>query len=510
MRNRPIQVDRFRGGETSRHGLHGMSPGMSHLLENCYNTENETVRKVPGYIHRYATNNDYCQSAYEFIKLDGTVLRMASYADSTTGYGWYDWNGTLHGGGGVTWTVSDFPPSYATMIDSCWMVTTELSTLFRYSGIGSIAFYTPTGFPTAPFKLHVHKNRMWCLDKDNRLQAKFSALGDPLDWSTPSDAGFLDLQTVIGDGDEILEMATFVNYLVFFMRNYIVIYSGSDPTGSGDFSLVQVIESSGVLSTDLVQPVGSDLWYVSKDGAKSLRQVITTGAVNVNDVSERIDSSFVPEVKAGSRRGTAHYFARKWVCFIVDDTIWVYDYGNKAWFHILTKMPDSVGGNPEHYGLISPSDGTLWIFGKYGFMELDHGNVWDYGLAENGSIEMVWNTANIIIAAKGNYAFPAMLELHVNPVTVESGTILVSWEFDHNGQIFNYPHAIDVQQSTGVLDIDAVTDWDAIDPFDGFLQEHIYVPLEGEGKTMDFTIRHNYPADVEFEAFVIERVEGGM
>ena len=302
---------------------------------------------------------------------------------------------------------------------------------------------------------------------------------------------------------------------MFFFRNHIAIYSGSDPTGAGDFNLVQLIQRTGVTQTEVVQPIGSDIWYIHDTGIKSLRQVVTTGAVNVRDVSEIIDEAFVPIIVNATRVASAHYPARKWVMFLADEYIWIYDYGIKAWFHIkFFPLPSPF--DPENidiYDMLVTAAGVVYFIGYASITQFDVGLVWNYfnGQPEfDQDIEMEWNTANIQIAAKGNNAFPSMLEIHVNPVTLESGTILVSWEFDHNGHVFSYPYPLEVQQVIGVQDIDAVTDWDAIDPLDGFIQEHIYVPLEGEGKTMDITIRHSFAAEIEIEAFVIERIEGGM
>ena len=504
-RNRPIQVDRLFGGETSRHGLHGMRPGMSHKLENCYNTENETVKKMPGFVPAQTAGEGYMASGYEFIMIDGTKHLFFAAATGATSV--YELIGT------TMVTVSSTPftgsekPSFVSMNNKCYMVCGD-GVLYEYDGVATFfGIVGGAGIPAEAFKLHVYKDRMWAIDKADRMTVLCSADGDPSDWTTVDNAGSANFTSILGEGDELLDMATFVNYIVFFFRNHILIYSGAAPIPSGEWTLVQQIDRTGVTQTGVIQPVGTDLWYVHDTGIKSLRQVVTTGAVNVRDVSEVIDETLVPTIVAATRRGSIHYPARKWVMFLADDFIWIYDYGIKAWSHIKF---DTVGiPSRQVHDMMITSEGIVYFMGGEELLRFDVGFHWKYTAISDIAIEMEWNTANIIIAAKGNNTFPSMLELHIVPVTLASGTITVSWEFDHNGHVYTYPHAIEVQQIIGVLDIDGVTDWDAIDPLDGYLQEHIYVPLEGEGKTMDITIKHSFAAGVEFEAFVIERIEGG-
>ena len=164
-----------------------------------------------------------------------------------------------------------------------------------------------------------------------------SALNNPEDYTAALDAGYLDFAFVLKRGDELLDMFTFLNMLVFFFRDHIAIFSGSNPTASGDFALQQLIEGCGVVGTDTVQGLGTDCAFLYNSGVKSLRQVVTTGALNLNDVSEHIDPVIMPDIagNAGGRWASAHYPKMRCYFILIGNTVWGYSYTWKAWFRMV-------------------------------------------------------------------------------------------------------------------------------------------------------------------------------
>jgi hypothetical protein len=205
-----------------------------------------------------------------------------------------------------------------------------------------------------------YKNRLWAVGQD-RLTAYFSELLQPTNF-TGTGSGYIDFRYVIPEGDVLLDICSTLNYIVFFFRNHIVVYAGTDPTSGGDFTIYQNISGLGVIATDCVVPVGSDLMFLTPRGVKGLAQVINAGALNVNNVSSAIDADIISAIAANTSGvyASAHYQKYGLVLFLIGTTIFVYNYQQKAWSRIVIPSANDVS---KVLSMFTAQDGSLYMGG---------------------------------------------------------------------------------------------------------------------------------------------------
>ena len=85
-------------------------------------------------------------------------------------------------------------------------------------------------------------------DATDKMVVHYSALDNVENWTSPNNAGYIDLSYVLSRADEVLEISSYINHIVFFCRYHIVIYSGTNPTPEGDFFMKQNIKSTAITS----------------------------------------------------------------------------------------------------------------------------------------------------------------------------------------------------------------------------------------------------------------------
>lgn len=209
-------------------------------------------------------------------------------------------------------------------------------------------------------KLYPYKNRLWAIGSD-KLTAYHSDLLLPTDF-TGTGAGYLDFRYVIPEGDELLDISSVLNYLAFFFRNHIVIYSGTDPTADGDFSIYQNMSGIGVVAPNCVVQVGSDVMFLTPRGIKGLQQVINAGALNVNNVSAAVDADVVSAIAANISGvyASAHYQKLGLVMFLIGTTIFILNYRQNAWTRIVIPSANDVS---KVLSIFTAQDGSLYMGG---------------------------------------------------------------------------------------------------------------------------------------------------
>ena len=146
----------------------------------------------------------------------------------------------------------------------------------------------------------------------------------------------------------------------------MVIYFGTDPTSSGDFKVVQIIEGAGVVETDTVQGLGTDAALLYDSGVKSLQQIVGKTNLNLDDLSEKIDPDLTTTIASGVNYSSAHYPKLGWYLLLVDDVVRIYSYkkGRKSWSRM-------VGADVN--GMFTTSDGKLYLCGTGFLYEYNRG-----------------------------------------------------------------------------------------------------------------------------------------
>ena len=116
--------------------------------------------------------------------------------------------------------------------------------------------------------------RVWASVSDN-LTIKYSGLLNETQWNSGG-AGSLDTRYYWpGNGDFIVALAMYQDYLVVFGRRNILLYGGTLSPSSA-LTLVDKIEGVGCVARDSVQGLGNDLIFLSETGLRSLSRTLTT------------------------------------------------------------------------------------------------------------------------------------------------------------------------------------------------------------------------------------------
>ena len=481
----PIPFNDFTGGEASIFPLSNMKPKYSVKMQNCHLSERGTLAKIPGYVKYNSTQEaETFTSGYEFVQSDGTKEKLVAGG------------GKIYKATGGTLTEiksgldTNAKVDFATMNDLCIMVN-GVDAPMKYDGTTVSALGGSP--PATAFRVHTHKGRLWLLEKDNKLLATHSALDDPEDFTTIADAGYLDFKFVLSQGDELLDIATYVDLQIFFFRSQIAIYSGSDPTSSGDYALVQLIQGSGVVSSDVVQGLGTDMAFLYDSGVKSLKQVVTTGSLNIDDPSEVIDPTLRLEMAGVSIFSSAHYPKLGWLMVLINDKVWLFSYTWKAWARM-------VGADVK--GMFSTTDGKVYFCGT-GFL-YEYGSTWTF--ADVNPV-MVWETAWWRLSKSGRTMYPKFIELILYPQATT--TIDIETRFDQSTTMGENVQSI-VTEPSNINVIDDVTDWDALDPMDEIQHDMPRVPIFGGGKTMQHILKNISDQPVEVSEIMLHVTPGGM
>jgi hypothetical protein len=113
----------------------------------------------------------------------------------------------------------------------------------------------------------------------------FSDLLRGTDFTTGS-AGYLNLQEVFPNADNIVALAAHNGFLVIFGRNNIAIYS--NPIDTGALKLEDCIYNIGCIARDSVQNTGTDILFLSDGGVRSLSRIIQEKSLPMNDLSKNV------------------------------------------------------------------------------------------------------------------------------------------------------------------------------------------------------------------------------
>lgn len=320
-------------------------------------------------------------------------------------------------------------------------------------------------------KLYPYKNRLWAIGSDG-LTAYYSALLKPTDF-TGEGSGYIDFRYVIPQGDELVDIGSMMNFIVFFFKNHIVIYAGTDPTAEGDFVIYQNIDGTGVVAPNTVLNVGSDIYFLTNKGVKSLKQLVSAGSLNVDPMSESIDHDIIAaiEVNTSGVYSASHYAFLGLLLFQIGNTVFVFNYRQKAWSRIVIPSSNDVS---KILSMFVSDDGYLYM-GGYDYLFLFDPDVATYNF--NGQAPSYrWTTGALkVTSADAMYFNEMRLRLaSTKAATMALKTRAVGFDTQAEDQAdFN-------QQD---IAIPAITVLDAILNF-------VRVPLFGAGKFVQFDFTH--------------------
>lgn len=499
----PTMLQYLTAGEASIYPIFAMPAKYSMLMQNCHVSDRGGIEKIPGY---ETLNSTTCgvnlTNGFEFKKTTGTRVILCAGGGSI-----FKLNEST---GALTSVKSSLNAAarvrFAAMNDLCIAVNGVDAPMKSTDG----TTWTALGGspPATAFKAHVHKGRVWFIERTNKLLATCTSLNNPEE-STGGTSGYIDFKFVLKTGDELLDINSYQDLLVFYFRNHIAIYSGNTPSGTDfDFKIEQLIPGIGVVETDTVADYVSDSAFLYVSGVKSLKQSVVSGKLNLPGTSAPIDPSIVDAISGNTSEiyGCAHYPLKSWYFLLIKDTVWVYSYRWKAWGRIA---------GADVNGMFGTSKGEVFFCGN-GYLH-KYGSGWSFG---DVNPEMRWDTAYIRFDKKGRKVFPRIMEILNYPGSGATINYEQKFNYDYatNLALFgSFASSMSYTVVSGILDFDAITDFDAVDPFGGYIInveqdvfDMIRVPLFGAGRSMQLSFT-NTSADgpIELNGILILAELGG-
>ena len=482
----------FSGGQASGFPFLRMPQKFGMLYQNCHVSNSGGVSKNPGYVKVTTSPGNPLNNGFEYRKNDGTVQILCS------------------GGGIIYKKDGESLTPIKTGLDvnaRVWFAQFSNYIVFgngvdtpcKYDGT-TVTVLTTLPTDTQFMKPHVHMGRLWWMCSKNNMQAFHSALQAIDDYTTAENAGYIDFSYVLPKGEELQDILTFVDLQVFMFKNYVVIYSGSNPTSTstgGNYSMVQRIEGVGAIGPGTAIEIGTDLIFIHSSGIKSLRQVVSTGNMELStNISSRIEADIRREIQLDTLKqySVCHYAPKSWVMFFINGKVWIYSYLWKAW-GVMTET--DIGS------MFQLSDGRVYLCGGSGYL-YEYGIGWSYDGAE---ISMSWESAWFRLSNKGFPAYPTMMEI----VFGRGVRANVSTMVRYDTAPVSPENIITTSPGITLMDEAMPGTWDETLYLDAPYEFEIYrVPLFGGGKAVQ-VIFNNISVDgpIEWQNIVILANTGG-
>ena len=150
----------------------------------------------------------------------------------------------------------------------------------------------------------VHRDKVWTNDTDTPMLAIFcttNSANGATSWTGSTDAGTLDLSTVLPVGDRIRGYRTYggsdSGMIAIICDKYTVIYAAGANVYT--FTFVQYFPTT-CLSINACAYVGNDIVYPSRDSCTSLAASLTNNAMEVNPLSSYINNLWRDYVSSSS------------------------------------------------------------------------------------------------------------------------------------------------------------------------------------------------------------------
>ncbi len=401
-----IVLDDFTKGEASIFPIFRFKRGFSVKLENCHISKKGGISKNPGYtkVNTVAVADSTFMSGVEYRRTNGTVERIVVGGGKV----YKEVSGVmtaLQTIAGADFTCNSTAVADYAQLNDILVMCNGVDAPWYYDGTNCDS-YTNHGSlnppPATTDRVHSHGGHIHFLSKDEMTDV-LSDLNDGTE-TTGTGAGTIEFKLILKKGDQLMDMASYVNLAVFYFRDHIIIYSGTNISGSVDImARTQLVEGTGVVGINCIQTIGTDQLFLSSKGLKSLKQVVTTGSLNMGDLSEFIDPTFMTAINAAASFASAHWPQRSWLLFMLDKVIYVYSYVWKAWGRIT---------GADVNGLFHTIDGTLYFCGTSFIYQYGVIGAFDWAGIE---FEWVWEMAWFSASSRGKPFYPKMATIFIEP-----------------------------------------------------------------------------------------------
>lgn len=158
-------------------------------------------------------------------------------------------------------------------------------------------------FPPRFQYIYAAHDRLWGFGSGALRAGKFSAIehrsrvyytfgvNDETAWQNEEGLlQYINMADKMPSDDELVAMAVKDGLSVFFFKNVIQIWSGSDPTLTGDFSWNKTVPI-GAVHGDLVLEMPNDVAFFTRYGARTLSRLLQTEQLDIADMGSEMTLS---------------------------------------------------------------------------------------------------------------------------------------------------------------------------------------------------------------------------
>ena len=282
-----------------------LEAGFATKASNCIIDKFGRIGARKGWTPKHSTNADLDDNAVEaigeLIGADGTSYIIVAGASALFKLSGSTLTKLTYGGGGSTPTIDA----------NNWQMAPLNNVLYLYQSGHDPLVFDPA-VSTTTYRRVSEKSgylgtvqssacaisaygRVWSANSStNKSMIQFSDLeaGQVLSTGT---AGTLDVTSVWPNGsDEITALAAHNNQLIVFGRRQILIYAGAkDPSA---MSLYDTISGIGCCARDSVALTGSDVFFLSDSGVRSLARTIQEKSAPMRDISANVRDDLVKDL----------------------------------------------------------------------------------------------------------------------------------------------------------------------------------------------------------------------
>ena len=186
---------------------------------------------------------------------------------------------------------------YLAQLGNPLLIYREISGSFIFQQVADVGS-VPTGLALSTFDPNCvisAYGRIWAANLSNNKTTVFYSNLLAGKTFTGAGTGLLDVSAIVGGNDEIVALASHNNFLIIFMKNNIVVYSGADDPST--IQLSDVIKGVGCIARDSVQNTGTDLIFLSRSGVRSLARTIQEKSMPMRELSLNVRDVLVRDIQ---------------------------------------------------------------------------------------------------------------------------------------------------------------------------------------------------------------------
>lgn len=363
----------YQGGQNDSSYIDDLNETEGSVMKNCYIRERGSIEKRSGCI---TVGSDMGNSA---------IVGLANWKeDDGTKWLFAVSGSTLYYLNGSTWDA--LQNNFTAGLDMDFEVANNKiymtngtdnpkvydgTTVALNSGVVNISAGVPTGKYLAWWKNYMFlTGETASAGTDYPSRVWFSNLGDPGTWTIATD--YFDVNA--SDGQNITGVGVLEDYLVLFKENSIWVMTGGFPDDwiidSSNNNLTNAFQGIGCVSHRSIVQVGNDLWFMAKDGVRSLRRneqgttplmgivsgkiQSTIDGLNETQLSKTSATVFNKRVYFSVPGGTSTYNN---LVLVADTTIQLDDPTNPHPWVVYT------GWNPAVWNVYEPSNTAQLYYG---------------------------------------------------------------------------------------------------------------------------------------------------